>query len=374
MFQILLTLHCNPISHLSSVLQQDIGRGEFCVAPMAAKDGSEGPVVPKEVVEETRDEKAGILALQWDNMDFVRQRLRGGWNLVVHYDSKLKKHTNFAVAKTVANVKANFHVLRPVCQWIGRTKQLPEKDGLEISVKQVLTLYRTEQVGTKFVSDQAWAIRYLITVLKQTVRPAKPGSPDGYTRCPKDHSLHWGPYYIGFLGIPSEFLTMVFLEFSSMHLILVLNSPWVTLLQHFNHPTAVLGQRHAAALERHGHPGGQGLSGAWLTSDKFKRDSHTKSYHMIPHAISQNKPLKQQPFRLYSTFDSCSWFPFPSQEDGSLHVSRKECLEQDPHVSHPYLFFQSKSLKIYENMVMLGHSIFVGIINHRPRLFQSKIL
>lgn len=115
----------------------------------------------------------------------LRQRLRGGFNLLIHYDSKLKKQTNFAVQKTMTNVKANVEALAPVCRLIYLKGRFPDIESLEHQVQQVFSFYNVN-VHPKTIGDQAWAIRHLITVLKQSVRPPKPGSSSGFERCPKD--------------------------------------------------------------------------------------------------------------------------------------------------------------------------------------------
>lgn len=125
--------------------------------------------VPKEVIE---DQGSLGLRLKWDNTPAVRQRMREGFNLVVHYDPKLKRICNTAVERSLSNVKANLEVLRPVCPLYRSLGKAPDIVPLEKEVSQLYSLYNVV-TSSKVILDQAWAIRHLITVLKSTVRPAK---------------------------------------------------------------------------------------------------------------------------------------------------------------------------------------------------------
>lgn len=109
------------------------------------------------------------LALLWDNISSVRQRFRDGHNLVLHYDSKLKKVTSNAVEKSTHNVKINSVVLTPVCNLTRRAGHLPHIDKL---VKEVKYVFRLNQVviDTQTAYSQGWAIRHLLQVLKGSVK------------------------------------------------------------------------------------------------------------------------------------------------------------------------------------------------------------
>ena len=139
--------------------------------------------VPPEVPQD-----AGVfsrLSLMWDNTPEIRQRLRNGGNLLIHYDHKLKKETNFAVEKNMFNVKANLSVLRPVCKLEGQKGRFADIDVLEEQVQKAFALYNIN-VQPKTIRDQGWAIRHLISTLKSTVRPPKGGERPSPGRCPKD--------------------------------------------------------------------------------------------------------------------------------------------------------------------------------------------
>ena len=125
------------------------------------------------------------LALKWDNNPFIRQRMRGGYNLVIHYDAKLSKATNFDVERNVMNVRANHHVLKPVCQLLA-TNRLANINDLEYEVKQMYSLHNVV-ISEKAITDQAWAIRHLIQVLKQSLKADKDHPRP--KRCPKDSDV-----------------------------------------------------------------------------------------------------------------------------------------------------------------------------------------
>lgn len=140
------------------------------------------PAVPHEVA---KDMRLLGLAIKWDDVEAIRQRMRERFNLLIHFDIKLKKKTNFAVQRSLSDVKANVDVLAPVCHLIRQTKKTPEIEPLEKEVQQMFALYNVP-VKAATINDQAWAIRHLITVLRSTVRPSKPGTPPGFARMPKD--------------------------------------------------------------------------------------------------------------------------------------------------------------------------------------------
>lgn len=174
----------------------------WCVA-MATPAEVEAPVggamkardVPKV------EDKVGCgrgLSLKWDNIPTIRQRMRSGFNLLVHFDAKLKKTTNEDVEKSSHDLRANTSVLEPVCKLIS-TLGLPGIEDLEYEVKQLFSMYSV-LASEKTISKQAWAIRGLIQVLKGSVR-AHADEPTRIKRCPKDCQM--------FLNFP-KFLTFSF--------------------------------------------------------------------------------------------------------------------------------------------------------------------
>lgn len=142
-------------------------------------------VVAMEGLQEVEKEKKGKvkirtlsdlsgLALKWDDASVVRGRMRKGLNLVVHYDSKTKTETNWAVANTLKNVKVNAASLRPVCQLICAHRMIPEKDSLAGEVTRLYAM-NSQPINPQIASSQAWSLRYLIGVLRGTMRSDKHG-------------------------------------------------------------------------------------------------------------------------------------------------------------------------------------------------------
>lgn len=147
----------------------------------------EGAVkAPGEALAPKVEDKVGCgrgLSLKWDNIPTIRQRMRAGFNLLVHFDAKLKKTSNEDVEKSTHDLRANMCVLEPVCKMVS-TSGLPGIEDLEYEVKQLFTMY-TVLASEKTISKQAWAIRHLIQVLKGSVR-AHADEPARIKRCPKD--------------------------------------------------------------------------------------------------------------------------------------------------------------------------------------------
>ena len=112
------------------------------------------------------------LALKWDDSSVICQRMRNDFNLCVHYDSKTKKETNFAVARNVKNLKANQAVMVPVLHIIRSSGCIINIDRLAMEVTKVYKL-NDKAIITKTAMDQAWSIRHLVGVLRRTIRTDK---------------------------------------------------------------------------------------------------------------------------------------------------------------------------------------------------------
>lgn len=179
---------------ISSVLQhfflelvgpRPLGLRAFAMADGAKGDESLDMVREDESVSKSNPKVGQYsltgLALTWDNCVNVRQRMRDRFNLVCHYDSKLKKLTNTIAHKTVRDAICNDFVLVPVCQLIRKHGVLPCVDKL---AEQVKTLYSVHTLPITLcdAQDQAWAIRHLIGVVKNNIRTDK----YGVKRWPKD--------------------------------------------------------------------------------------------------------------------------------------------------------------------------------------------
>ena len=221
----------------------------------ASADGPQGPAPHDLPLEDKKGLPRGTgLSLKWDNIPEIRHRMRMGYNLLVHYDGKLKATMNADVEKTMPNVKANMHVLQPVCKMVA-THGLVVIDDLEHDVKQLFSIYQL--VATeKTISKQAWSIRYLIQVLKQSVKGEK-DDPTRIKRCPKDSMGCSG----NCIPIKFEIYSMVALRnilivFLDMG---VASNPGRTL-----NPSPSSGCRFAEFALGHGCPGAEGLLEGWL--------------------------------------------------------------------------------------------------------------
>ena len=110
------------------------------------------------------------LALAWDNLPQVRTRMRAGYNLLTHFDCKLKKESNHAIEKTTKDLKVNYHALMPVCSLIRNHGLLPNVDRL---AEEIVRLHELSSTVCDNAQKQAWAIRHLLSVLKNNVRVDK---------------------------------------------------------------------------------------------------------------------------------------------------------------------------------------------------------
>ena len=133
------------------------------------------------------------LSMKWDNIPHVRQRLRNKFNLLTNFDRKMKKESNHAVERTIPNVKANSHVLAPVCAMIAKNAGLlPHVDRLAYEVKLTYQCY-TIPSQSDHCQNQAWAIRHLISVLKSTIKVDKK---TGVKKFPKDYKSCQNKQYV----------------------------------------------------------------------------------------------------------------------------------------------------------------------------------
>ena len=114
------------------------------------------------------------LAIAWDDAPAVRQRMRDGYNLCCHYDPKLQKLTNTAVGKNMRNIKENAPMLMVVCQWVRQEGHFPPIGPLAEQVRKLYSIYNRSITNAQS-NDQAWYIRYLLNLLKSTVRNDRKG-------------------------------------------------------------------------------------------------------------------------------------------------------------------------------------------------------
>lgn len=154
--------------------------------PAEVLQGLSAAVCPPEAKDEEGSGSGKGLALKWDNNEIIRQRMRQGFNLLVHHDDKLKKFTNAKVEKTMKNVKANTHVISPVCRMMNASG-LTNIYDLEHEVKQIFAMCNIVVAKATIIS-QAWSVRYLIQVLKSSLKADKKDKTK-IKRCPKDSWL-----------------------------------------------------------------------------------------------------------------------------------------------------------------------------------------
>ena len=106
------------------------------------------------------------LALAWDNLALVRDRVRKDSRLLLTYDSKLKQTViTRHVEKNMGNLRANSFVLSPVLHLVRIHQQLPNIDRL---ISEIQSVYKqnSKNVGGEIAYHEAWSIRKLISLLK----------------------------------------------------------------------------------------------------------------------------------------------------------------------------------------------------------------
>ena len=127
--------------------------------------------------DETENCPYGGLADLWDSCREVRSRMRKKFNLLVHFDPKLRKFFNVKVEKTVYNVRANAAVLRPILKIMKLQGGLPPIDSLTEQVKELFNTYSIP-ISENQANSQSWAIRDLISILKKNKKKGMAGGPD----------------------------------------------------------------------------------------------------------------------------------------------------------------------------------------------------
>jgi len=117
------------------------------------------------------------LADAWDNCPLLRQRLRGGGNLLQNFDSEKHVATNGYVDKTVPSLKLNHFVMAPILKLMGENgKTLPALDRV---LHQIGVLFDRSQLnlGAKRgdrIYQEGWAIRRLCGVAKKQLYRTSP--------------------------------------------------------------------------------------------------------------------------------------------------------------------------------------------------------
>lgn len=115
------------------------------------------------------------LAASWDDLAIVRERMRNGQNLLLHYDPLLEMATSNYVDATVDNLRIDAEILHPLlCIMKDHSNQLPAINKLINAVEEVYRIAKLSRTPDHFY-QQAWAVRRLISKLKRfTYRPLPP--------------------------------------------------------------------------------------------------------------------------------------------------------------------------------------------------------
>lgn len=119
------------------------------------------------------------LHLEWDNIPEVRNRLRNGQHLFLHFDEKTGALTNHPVEKTLQNVRQNRKQLAPVNRRVrDQSLQLPNIDNI---IEEMRLLYRASKVDCTHdtLYHESWACRRLLSLGKNTLLHRKYLSEDG---------------------------------------------------------------------------------------------------------------------------------------------------------------------------------------------------
>ena len=119
---------------------------------MVASSRSSGSGTPRDNVEgegEVSKDRVGNwsmddLSATWDNCPLVRERLRGGNQLLMNYDEKKHVATNSYVDKTTASLRLNHFVMSPLFKLMAKNeKTLPNIDRL---LQQITVLFERSKL------------------------------------------------------------------------------------------------------------------------------------------------------------------------------------------------------------------------------------
>lgn len=134
----------------------------------------EGPLVVPPHGAGERDRAFGYslegLAREWDNLDQVRDRLRDGHHLIMHYDPGTGLLTDQPVEKTLQNIRMNRIPLRPLhLRMKAQELQIPTIDVL---IEEVRKLYKYSKVNVSHdvLYHETWACRRLASLAKNALQ------------------------------------------------------------------------------------------------------------------------------------------------------------------------------------------------------------
>ena len=113
--------------------------------------------------------------VQWDNDPAIRERMRSGDNLCLAWDGDTGKYVSKYVDPTIANLKVNSAVLKPLVILMGENQlRLPSISKLIDAVDELFKLAKLVRSSDHHYQE-AWAIRRMIGKLKRfTYRPTPP--------------------------------------------------------------------------------------------------------------------------------------------------------------------------------------------------------
>ena len=109
----------------------------------------------------------------WDNTVEIRNRLRNGKNLVLQFDPEREELVNGPVDKTLANIRNNLCVLKPVLELMRVNSLQPPM--IDRVIEEVRYLYTCSKVKVNHdtIYHQSRALRHLASLAKNTVQYRK---------------------------------------------------------------------------------------------------------------------------------------------------------------------------------------------------------
>lgn len=167
----------SPLPHRSCVEPRELfGVSLGVLMAMAVVPAEESPVVsPRSSSggEKIYGYDLSGLHTAWDNTVEVRNRLRNGKNLVLQFDPEREELVNGPVDKTLANIRNNLCVLKPVLELMRVNNLQPPM--IDRVIEEVRHLYTCSKVKVNHdtIYHQSWALRHLASLAKNTVQHRK---------------------------------------------------------------------------------------------------------------------------------------------------------------------------------------------------------
>lgn len=167
----------SPLPHRSCVEPRELfGVSLGVLMAMAVVPDEESPVVsPRSSSggEKIYGYDLSGLHTAWDNTVEVRNRLRNGKNLVLQFDPEREELVNGPVDKTLANIRNNLCVLKPVLELMRVNNLQPPM--IDRVIEEVRYLYTCSKVKVNHdtIYHQSWALRHLASLAKNTVQHRK---------------------------------------------------------------------------------------------------------------------------------------------------------------------------------------------------------